>query len=200
VVEQRSEEKDTKETAMSVYNLALFIHILGAFGLIATLAVEAVALRGFRTARDMEAARGWLGAGRAVRIMAPASIVVVLIVGLYLTAASGGGKPWILIALLGLILIAVIGGVLTGTRMARIASALEQGGGSLSPQLVRMLQDPVLVTSAGLRTALVIGILFLMTTKPSLLVSLIVLVIAAGAGLLAGQIGSGGRNALGQAG
>ena len=181
---------------MDLYHLAVFLHILGAFGLVAALAIEAIALRGLRDATQAESARPWLGAIRALRIMAPASIALILVMGLYLMATTWGGKPWILTAILGLVAVAVIGGVLSGTRMARIGPAVGQARGALSPDLQRSLQDPILVLSSRVRLALVVGILFLMTLKPSWLASIIVLVIAAALGVLASQIGSRGRNEL----
>jgi hypothetical protein len=178
---------------MNLYNLALFIHILGAFGLVAALAVESIALRGLGAAREVEGARPWLGAMRTLRILTPASLAVILVMGLYLMASAWGGKGWILMALAGLVLIGAIGGVLTGTRMAKIGPALERASGPLSPDLMRMLRDPALVISLTVRMALVVGILFLMSIKPSLLLSLVVLAIAAGLGLLASQLGSRSR-------
>jgi len=49
------------------------------------------------------------------------------------------------------------------------------------------------VISLRTRAAIVLGILFLMTLKPSLLPSVVTLLVAGGIGLIAGQIPSTGR-------
>jgi hypothetical protein len=173
-----------------LYKLALFLHILGAFGLIAALAMEAIVLRGLRRAERAEDARTWLSGMRVLRIFAPASIGLILVMGLYMMATTWGPQGWILVGLAGLVLIAALGGALTGVRMARIGPAVFRTGGPLPADVVRMLRDQVLVISSRIRIALIIGILFLMSVKPSLVVSLVVVAVAGGLGLMAGQVNS----------
>jgi hypothetical protein len=168
---------------MPLYQLALFLHILGAFGLIASLAVEAVALRGLRAAGTAEQARPWLFTMRGIRIMAPASIGLILVMGLYLMASEWGWRGWIICGLVGLLLIGIIGGVLTGTRMARLGPALSPAQGPLTDQMLAMLRDPVLVLSSRLRIALVVAVLFLMSVKPSPIGSVVVVAAAIVLGL-----------------
>ncbi len=173
-----------------LYRLALFVHILGAFGLIAALAIEAISLPGLRRAQRAEDARPWLTGMRVNRIVGPVSIVLILVTGLYMTATSWGPQGWILVALGSLVLIAILGALLTGTRMARIGPRVFTTTGAIPAELAAMLQDPVLLVSARIRVALVIGVLFLMTVKPTLVPSLIAIAVAAVLGLLAGQFGS----------
>jgi hypothetical protein len=169
-----------------VYHLALFLHVLGAFGLIAAFAVEAVGLRSLRQAQSQEAALASLGTMRLVQRFAPASIGTILLTGLYMMAVSWKAQGWILTALAGLVLIALIGGLLTGVRMARVGPAVGRSSGALAAELQRALRDPVLVTSLRLRVALTLGIAFLMTVKPSAAVSLVVLALGLAIGWLAG--------------
>src|SRR2546421_4783968 len=128
---------------MSVSGVALFFHILGAFGLIAALAVEDTALRGLRRATTGEQARTWLGAMRILRVVAPTSIALILVMGLYLTATTWGWTGWIVSGLGALLLVGVIGGALTGRRMIRIGPAVGPAQGALPDDLLRMVQDPV---------------------------------------------------------
>ena len=172
------------------YRLALFFHILGAFGLIAALAIEAISLPGLRRAQRAEDARPWLTGMRVNRIAGPLSIALILVTGLYMTATSWGAQGWIIVALGTLVLIAVLGGVLTGIRMARMGPRIFAATGVLTAELAAMLQDPVLLVSARIRMALVIGVLFLMTVKPTVVPSLLAVAVAGVLGLLAGQFGS----------
>jgi hypothetical protein len=173
-----------------VYPLVLFLHILGAFGLIAAITLEAIGLRGLRRAVRTEDALMWLGISRGLVLrLAPASLGLILVTGLYMTATTWGPKGWILVALASLVLLAVVGALGTGIRMARIGSAV--GGasaGPLSDDLRRALRDPILLTSLRTRLAIVLGVVFLMTVKPSSLASVVVIILAAAIGLLASQI------------
>ena len=80
-----------------VYHLVLFLHILGAFGLIAALTFEVIGLRGLRQATQREDALMWLGLSRMVQRLVPASLGVIVLTGLYMTApagAAGAGSSW----------------------------------------------------------------------------------------------------------
>jgi hypothetical protein len=173
-----------------LYPLVLFLHILGAFGLIAALTLEAIGLRGLRRAVRSEDALMWLGISRGLVLrLAPASLGLILVTGLYMTATAWGPKGWILVALASLVLLAVIGALGTGIRMARLGPALGRASaGPLSDDLRRALRDPILVTSLRTRLAIVVGVVFLMTVTPSAVASVVVIVLATAIGLLASQI------------
>jgi len=172
-----------------LYPLVLFLHILGAFGLIAAITLEAIGLRGLRRAVRSEDALMWLAISRGLVLrLAPASLGLILVTGLYMTATTWGPKGWILIALASQVLLAVVGALGTGIRIARIGPAVGRANGALTDELKAALRDPILVTSIRTRVALVLGIVFLMTVKPSSVASLVVIAVAAAVGLLAGQI------------
>jgi len=86
--------------AMLFYRFALFLHIVGAFGLIAAVTLEAIGLRGLRHATQGDEARMWLGISRRlVSRLAPASLGVILLTGLLMTATAWGPQGWIAVAL-----------------------------------------------------------------------------------------------------
>jgi hypothetical protein len=173
-----------------LYPLVLFLHILGAFGLIAAITLEAIGLRGLRRAVRTEDALIWLAISRGLVLrLAPASLGLILVTGLYMTATTWGPRGWILVALASLVLLAVVGALGTGIRMAPIGSAVGRASaGPLSDDLRRALRDPILLTSLRTRLAIVLGVVFLMTVKPSSAASVVVIVLAAAVGLLAGQL------------
>lgn len=171
-----------------LYHLALFLHIIGAFGLIAAMTFEVIGLQGLRRAIRTEDALMWLGVARVVQRLAPASLGLILVMGLYMTATTWGAMGWILVSLAGLVALGLIGGLLTGVRMARIGPAVGRSSGPLSDELKAALRDPVLVMSIRTRFGIVLGIVLLMTLKPSLVTSLVIVVLAGAIGLLAGQI------------
>jgi hypothetical protein len=131
----------------------------------------------------------WLGISRGLVLrLAPASLGLILVTGLWMTATAWGPKGWILVALASLVLLALVGALGTGIRMARLGPAIGRANGPLTDELKAALRDPVLLTSIRTRVALVLGIVFLMTVKPSAVASLVVIAVAAAIGLLAGQI------------
>jgi hypothetical protein len=177
------------------YHIALYLHILGAFGLIAALTVEAISLRGLRGASQGDDARMWLGISRGVVVrLAPASLGLVLVSGLYLMATAWGPRGWILAALASLVFLAVVGAFGTGMRMARIGPAIGRTQGPLSDELRTKLRDPVVLTSLLVRSAIVLAIALLMTVKPSGVASLVIIVLAVAIGLLAGQLAGRSRH------
>jgi hypothetical protein len=181
-------------TTAAIYPFVLFFHILGAFGLVAALTAESIGLRGLRRAASSQDALTWLGISRGlVMRLAPASLGVILITGLFMMAVSTGPTGWVLVALASLLGLGVIGAFGTGMRMARLEPGLRQAAGTLSAELQAQLRDRVLLTSLQVRLAIVVGILFLMTVKPSGLAAITTILLVAAAGFAAGQL-AGSRN------
>ena len=173
------------------YHTALYLHILGAFGLIAAITVEAISLRGLRSANRGDNALMWLGISRGIVMrLAPASLGLILVSGLYMMATTWGPRGWILTALASLALLAIVGAFGTGMRMARIGPAVGASQGPLSDEQRSRLRDPILLTSLCVRSGIVLGVALLMTVKPSGLASLLVIVLAVAVGLVAGQLGA----------
>lgn len=178
-------------TAAFLYSLALFFHILGGFGLIAALACEAIGLRGQRRAVQADDARLWLGISRGLVLrLAPSSLVLILVTGLYMTATRWGWKGWILVALASLVLLALVGAMGTGIPISRVEAAIGRASGPLADNLKAALRSPALVTSLRTRLGLVVGIAFLMTVKPPAVASAVVIVVASTLGFLSGRIPS----------
>jgi len=148
-------------------------------------------LRGLRRAVLTDEARLWLAISRGLVLrLAPASLGLILVTGLYMMAAAWGWRGWILAALAGLVLLALVGALGTGIPMSRVQAGVGRASGPLSNELRSALRSPALVSSLRTRLGLVLGIAFLMTVKPSALASVVVVVVAAGLGFLAGQFPS----------
>jgi hypothetical protein len=160
---------------MTLYSLALFLHVVGALLLFVTLTVEGVALREMRRAVTTDGAQGAAALLRLNRIVGPLSALGVLIPGLYMTAASWGWVAWIVVALVSWLAIAVLGAV-NGFRMV----AFER-----SKALLTEIRHPMFLISWTTRVGIAMGVVFLMNFKPPVLaaVSTIVLATAAGAAL-----------------
>src|SRR6266704_355646 len=97
--------------------------------------------------------------------------------------------------LISLVLLAPLGTALLETRrrvIERLARTAPDG--QLPEELERCIRDPVLLAAPQTLTALLLGVVFLMTTKPSLVGSIIVMAIALVLGLVWGALVSRRRH------
>jgi hypothetical protein len=96
---------------------------------------------------------------------------------------------WIAVALVSLIIVAPLGTALIEPRRRVIDRlAREAPDGPLPQTLEQSIHDPILLTALQTIAALLLGIVFLMTTKPSLAGSLIVMLVALALGLASGLL------------
>ena len=152
---------------MTLYSVALFLHIVGALGLFAALGLEWTSMRQLRRATTAEQAHEWLNALGLVRRMGPASLAAIFLSGLYMVATAWGIVAWIAVALGAMLLLPPLG-AFNGLRLAAIGRAMAAQPGPLSADVRQRLRDPLLWTSVQTRAAIVLGIVFLMTVKPDL--------------------------------
>ena len=170
---------------MTIYYTVLFIHVVSAIGLFIALAAEGAIFFRIRTAQSVDETRFFVGAFQRLRIIAIPSLLGILVGGLYLASKWGRGTFWIPFALGATLLIMLIGGLVTGIRIARLRNVLSRDEIVFSTEAISAkTKDSALLISYGLRVGLSLGIVFLMTEKPDLPGSLGVLAAGLGAGLL----------------
>jgi hypothetical protein len=144
---------------MSLYSIALFLHIVGAMLLFVLLTIEGVALR-----------QGFMAA-RLNRILGPISAVTVLVPGLYMVASRWSWEGWIVVGIAAWVLIAVAGA----------ATGISVLAGRLSTRAAAW--------SWSFRVGTAFGVLFIMTVKPDTTMAAIAVVAAAAIGGAAGFAG-----------
>jgi hypothetical protein len=149
---------------MLAHSLVLFVHVTAAMGVFAALGIEGLALVTLRRATSSAEIHAALRGFRLLPRLAPLSLAATVLSGIYLASTGWAWRgAWIGTAFAGLILTAIVGAATTGPRVARLGRALAEGTAAGSGPGPR---DPILVTSFLTRAALLIGIVFLMTTKP----------------------------------
>jgi small basic protein len=146
------------------------------------MTVEGVALRQLSRSTSLEQIRLAYALPRINRAVGPVSVLTILIPGLYMMATSWGWRPWIVVALISWALIAIFGTV-SGIRLAALERVPAPASGGISPEVQHRLRQPVFMISWRARIALGVGVVFLMTIKPGLGVSLLAVVIAVAIGL-----------------
>jgi len=184
---------------MTTYTIVLFLHISGAIGYFVAMGTWLFSLSALRRAQRVEQVRALT---QLIRRSGPlfGISVLLLVTGLYMTITAWGFQVgWTLVALISLILIAPLGSAFIEPRRRAIDRlAQEAPDGPLPRSLERSTHDPILLTAVQTVTILLLGIVFLMTNKPSLAGSLVVMAIALVLGLASGLLVSRVTGASGQ--
>jgi Zn-dependent protease with chaperone function len=185
---------------MNGYALVKFLHVSGAIGYFVAMGVLLFGLAALRRARRVEHVRVLADLVGRLTPFFVLSILLLLAAGLYMTFATWSLQAgWIAVALVILLLIVPIATATVQPRLRVIAQlAREAPDGPLPAALFARTHDPVLVATPQTSSALLLGIVFLMTTKPSLSAALLVMAIALVLGLASSALVARPCRAVGQ--
>lgn len=185
---------------MDVYNIELFLHVTGVVIVFAGYGALLLASATFRIADRTEVVRATarLVAGRRVgfEYISVIDVVVIagsllLIVGGVTMAAStwGFAQGWIDVSIGMILTLGPLGAFVVSPKLHRISVlAAQSPDGPLSGALRAAIVDPVLTTILCGSTSGLIGVLFLMTDKPSLEVSVIAMILAVATGVVGARL------------
>lgn len=172
------------------YSLALFVHILGAIGLFSAVSLVVIAFIRMRQASTLEQLREWLAvaqfAGKSLMVIG----LVILAPALYMVIVAWGFMtPWVLAALLTFLVLAIMGATVNGTTLQRVRAMAQAAPPDLAlDELRTYLLARRLWLAEGTYVTLLVGMVCLMTLKPDLLFSLLILLGMLILGLLLGSI------------
>jgi Predicted integral membrane protein (DUF2269) len=177
---------------MNIYNIVLFLHVSGAIGYFLGIGTWLLVLFGLRRAQRVENVRVLIKLTNLSGPISGIGVLLLLTAGLYMAFTEGSLQTgWVLVALISLILMASSGAALIEPRRRAIERlAREAPDGPLPQSLEQRTHDPVLLTVLQTIGALLLGMVLLMTTKPGLVSSLIVVVVALLLGLVLGVLTS----------
>jgi hypothetical protein len=179
---------------ISLYSIALFFHVLGAVGFFIALGLEWVTLQQLQRATTVEQLRERLKATSGMGAIGGISMLVIVVAGVYLTmVAWRGNSMWVAVAFAAIIVQGVLMAILNGPRMRAIRKAATTESGSISSELDGLLHHSMLWISMLVRVGMSTGIIFLMTVKPPLITSLIVIAVGFVLGLAASMFTMGNR-------
>jgi Zn-dependent protease with chaperone function len=175
---------------MSAYSIVKFLHVSAAIGYFVALGTLLFGLAALRRARRVEHVRVLAELIRRLTPLFNISILLLVAAGLYLTFTAWGLQTgWILVALVSLVVIVPSAAVTVQSRMRIVVQlAREAPDGPLSPEILARTHDPVLLTTPQTAVALLLGIVFLMTNKPSLPLAILVMALALVLGLTSGAL------------
>jgi hypothetical protein len=151
---------------MTLYEIALFVHIVGAMGAFVGLGLEWDGRVRLAKAASAEQVSEFERLGGTLRILQSASGAALLLAGLYMTLTVWGFAAWIVTGLVGLFTLVVLG-AMTGRRTSKLLAGVGAGGPIIETSRATLREDPLLWASLRLRTALALGVVFVMVTKPA---------------------------------
>ena len=174
---------------MSLYAILKFLHVSGDIGLFIGIGLWLAALIALRRTEQVAQVRILT---QLMTLYEPVSIIsglLTIATGLYMAWSSWGFQHgWITVTLGSLIvLLPPAFRVVIQPRLDVITKlARELPDGPLSPALVASIHDPLLGTTVQTVAAVVLGIVFMMTTKSSFTGSLIAMAVALALGVASG--------------
>jgi hypothetical protein len=162
-----------EEFMMSLYSIALFLHIVAALGFFAGLGVEWTTVIQLRRATTAEQVGEYMNLSGSLQRVGMISMLTLVAAGIYMMAIAWGWIAWLIISFAAIILMMVLMRVISIPRMRGIQKAVSTEKGALSLELQEQLRQPMLWVGIQSRVIMGLGIVFLMTVKPDLGGSLI---------------------------
>jgi uncharacterized membrane protein len=165
---------------MNWYPLMVFVHVVSAIILSAGTLLSLFSQIALRRAERVEQARSILGLLAISEPVVGLAIVLTPVVGIIMTLNTWGWQTgWINVALGSMLFLLLPVGAFTGIRRGKIAKAVEQMlDGPLPASIHQQIHAPLHGTTGNLMVTLVLGMEFLMTTKPALDGSLIAMAVS----------------------
>ena len=156
---------------MNTYHYILYVHFLSLFVGIGAGAVLLACLFQLRAARTLETAGPWGMLSGKVAKLFPVAILGLFGTGAYLAAEDtfpwGFRTPWIVVAIVVLVLLAVQGGGIGEHTAKQIQAAMKENGpGPLGPKARKMCLHPGLWVVEFTNLAMVLAVVWNMTQKP----------------------------------
>jgi hypothetical protein len=152
---------------MNTYSSVVFLHVIAAIGLFAALVIEWLSLRLLQRSASYEQGRESMALwGLVAKVGGPATLVA-LASGIYLARSiSAWNRSWVAVAIPTLIVIA-IAGIPSARIRKRLAKLIAVNAGSLPDELRTQLTPRTWTASLRVRTALLLGLVYEMTAKPT---------------------------------
>jgi hypothetical protein len=179
---------------MTRYSVDIFLHVMGAITVFlgyGSLLLAVTAARRATRSEQVQAITSTLLATRKIGLERISVIDVIVIAGVLMIAVTGADMalslqiiraPWIDVAIGSFILLAPLGPLVINPRLHQIADAADLApSGPISSGLRMRVRDPLLTVALGGSFGLLIGLVFLMTTKPTLSIALTAIAVAVGA-------------------
>lgn len=166
---------------MNLYELLVFVHVAAAVALLSGSVIASPSVRAaVRRARTTQEMRAYLAIGRPLQLLEPASAMVVLATGIYLTsAASFWSQGWVQVATAFWLVNAVVAGTMVKPVTSLVAAQAEASAdGPVGHDLDTLRWSARWSLGGDLLLANDAAMLYVMTMRPELAGSLLVVAAA----------------------
>lgn len=174
---------------MNLYNLVRFLHISSDIGIFMGLGVQLLCLAPLRRAQNVAQVRLIAGLIKTADVVAVSGALLTIATGLYMALTVWHLQTgWIAVALgsIVVLILPLIVSVIEPRTRAIVMMARESPDGPLPAALDRHIHDPVLPVGLQTGAGIMLGMVFLMTTKPSFAGSVTTMTVALALGLASG--------------
>lgn len=172
-----------------LYDIILFLHIVGTVLIFATFGISLSALLTMLACKNFSEVRRLSHLAVKADGIFPIGTLLILIPGLYMTFTQWGwSHAWINLSLVLLIVLMVMGPIINLPRLKAIAYTADHASAETSfVTMQQTIKNKVLWLSIVTMTMITTAILYMMTIKPELLGSIVVTVLAFIAGPVIGK-------------
>lgn len=179
---------------VNAYSVELFLHVVGVVIVFAGYGALLFATATMRLAKRTEEVRATarIFAGRKVGfeyisvidLVVIAGGVLLIVAGVEMASSVWGfSRGWVAVSIATIAAIGLVGAFVLSPRLRRISVLASQTPDGPLPESLRALtHDPLLATTLYAATGGLLGVLFLMTNKPSLSISVGVIALAVALG------------------
>jgi hypothetical protein len=173
---------------MSTYTLALFVHIVGVIGVFVGIGIWLFAVAALRRAQSVEQVRTLARLTVTSGNLTVGGVLLLAAAGIFMVVTTWGWQTaWIDVATVSVALLAPFGAGVIDPRIRALAKAANEAPeGPLPASLAVRTRDPLLSVGLHIYVAVLLGIVFLMTIKPALVVAILAMVVAVALGLASG--------------
>lgn len=175
---------------MPTYTLMLFMHIVGVIGTFVGVGVWLFAALALRRAQTVGQVRALTSLIQPSGVLAIVSILLLGGAGFYMAITVWGERAtWIIVATISFVLLAPFGVFVIDPRLRAVAKAAAVApDGPLPASLAVRTRDPLAGIGLSIYICVLLGIVYLMTNKPSTGVSIIAMIVASLLGLISGVL------------
>jgi uncharacterized membrane protein len=178
-----------------MFNVVLFLHLLGVLLLVGAVSTTLVATLRVQTAQSVAELRTLTAATKHIESALVPAMIIIIVTGVYMVAQhdNHGANPWIagwvITSEVVTVLLAVIGRTVEARDAKRLHTAIENASNDWPQADLRAVQvasSPIYSVFFG--TSQVVAVLFLMTNRPGLAVSIAACVTAAVVSVILGAV------------
>lgn len=169
-----------------MYDVALFLHVLGVVLLVGAVATTLLATLRAQTAASVSELRSLTAVAKQVDAVIGAAMLLILGSALYMVSRHGQDgsigwtSGWVLVAFAVFLLMAVLGPTVEGRHAKRLLQAASGlGDGPIPPEVDILRRTPLVTYVTLFGASQIVAFLYLMTNKPGLAAALAACAVAA---------------------